>query len=405
MRGAISKLAPPRIRPVLVVLHRVVGLLIAAFLMVAGLTGSVIAFYDEFDAFVAPELHYVEPAGRTLLDPLVAIRNLERAHPRVQVSFVPLVVEEGRTIRVFAKEQGELFIDPYDGAIVGRRPSRDLSQGRIAIVPWLHRLHYSLHLGKNGTLLLGFAALLWVFDCFVGAALTFPASRKRLRPPEWLQRWRRVFGVDSSRWAALGFTGHRAVGLWMWGLLLVFALSGTILNLRATSNAVLDATLGLTERPPTLSSPPAAPALTREQAVERAGKQLAEAAMEGGFSAERLVGIRYTRGRWILYANSDRDVTWERGQTRAYVDDQTGELVAVQTPYDKPGDLVRATLLALHMGEVGGWPYRLLVSVLGLGVAWLSLSGVWIWWRRRSRRTSPRSTPGRTHRSQRRPGT
>jgi uncharacterized iron-regulated membrane protein len=62
-----------------------------------------------------------------------------------------------------------------------------------------------------------------------------------------------------------------------------------------------------------------------------------------------------------------------------------------QVAFDAPtgvlsGSTVAAWLAALHMGSVGGLAYRLLVVVIGLAVAVLSVTGVVIWWRKRSRR-------------------
>ena len=48
----------------LVALHRYVGLTIALFLVVVGLTGSIIAFHSELDAWANPDLfHAPEVVG------------------------------------------------------------------------------------------------------------------------------------------------------------------------------------------------------------------------------------------------------------------------------------------------------------------------------------------------------
>lgn len=62
-----------------VLLHRYAGLYMAFFLIVAGVTGSLIAFYDELEGIVNPHLHQVAPRGAALDAPTL----IERAEARV----------------------------------------------------------------------------------------------------------------------------------------------------------------------------------------------------------------------------------------------------------------------------------------------------------------------------------
>jgi len=117
-----------------VLVHRYAGLYMACFLIVAGLTGSLIAFY-------------VEPR-----------RNPATGEPYV-LDFT------------------ELYLDPYSGEELGRRRFGEISQGVVNLMPFIYRFHYSLALGEIGTWLLGIAALIWTLDSFVGFYLTLPPWR------------------------------------------------------------------------------------------------------------------------------------------------------------------------------------------------------------------------------------
>jgi uncharacterized iron-regulated membrane protein len=44
-------------------------------------------------------------------------------------------------------------------------------------------------------------------------------------------------------------------------------------------------------------------------------------------------------------------------------------------------------LIALHDANVFGLPYRIFVSALGLVIAMLSVTGVYIWWKKRKARS------------------
>ena len=53
---------------------------------------------------------------------------------------------------------------------------------RANLIPFIYRLHYTLHTPNPqfGAILLGIVSLVWVFDCFVGLYLTWPAKSLRL---------------------------------------------------------------------------------------------------------------------------------------------------------------------------------------------------------------------------------
>ncbi len=56
-----------KIRPFWVLLHRYAGLAMTAFLIIVGLTGSLLAFYNELEKIINPQLS-VAANGRAPLD-------------------------------------------------------------------------------------------------------------------------------------------------------------------------------------------------------------------------------------------------------------------------------------------------------------------------------------------------
>src|SRR5262245_1202706 len=63
--------------------HRYIGLFMTVFLVVAGLTGSLLAFYHELDELLSPGLYQVQPpaAGVRPLDPFELREALQRQLP------------------------------------------------------------------------------------------------------------------------------------------------------------------------------------------------------------------------------------------------------------------------------------------------------------------------------------
>jgi uncharacterized iron-regulated membrane protein len=85
---------------------------------------------------------------------------------------------------------------------------------------------------------------------------------------------------------------------------------------------------------------------------------------------------------------SSRDIQDKRGRTRVFFDANDGSLKLVLLPTGQfSGNTITSWLIALHDANVFGLPYRIFVSALGLVIAMLSVTGVYIWWKKRKARS------------------
>ncbi|MES2887513.1 MAG: PepSY-associated TM helix domain-containing protein [Pseudomonadota bacterium] len=412
---------PQGVRPVLVLLHRYVGLVLALFLLISGLTGAVLVWYDELDATVNASMMKITPPATGLkpLDPLVLRERVTAAFPQAWVDSVRLKAAPSRS-QMFglspalgpggqptpALAHDEVYVHPYTGEILGMRKWGDLGQGPTNLLPFLYRLHFSLALGTIGTWAFGIVAVLWVLDCFVGAWLTFPASarpRKSLPRfeaaprPQWLARWWRT--AWQVRWGGgafkLNHDLHRAGGLWPWALLLVVAWSSVAFNLykevyRPVMSTVLPFQADVRGRLPKVDVPTADPALGWAGAQASARQHLDALAQAKGFTIVEDSYLRHLPqfGALRFGVRTDRDLGHSsHGQTWVIVDARTGALLGSHIPTgETSGDTLTRWLMTLHMGHLWGLPYRVLLTAVGLGVAMLSVTGVWIWWKKRQAR-------------------
>lgn len=179
-----------RLRVAGVWLHRWVGLAMAVFLIVVGLTGSLLAFFGELNRTLTPHLFPPAQTG-TPLDLATLAERAEALVPQARVNSVyvgepgtALVRMEPRSSSTTGKPVAlgfnQLFLDPVNGGELGRRQIGGLPSGWDNFMPFVYRLHYNLSLDKFGMWVLGITALLWTIDCFVSFYLTLPAmARKR----------------------------------------------------------------------------------------------------------------------------------------------------------------------------------------------------------------------------------
>ncbi|WP_426991989.1 PepSY-associated TM helix domain-containing protein [Methylomonas sp. CM2] len=175
-----------KIRPFWVLVHRYAGLAMTAFLIVVGLTGSLLAFYEELDGLISPHL-YAEPAGRQTLPIPQLLDSAEHAlGSRARVASLwlsPRHVDIGvspnndaQTGQPLALDFDQVILDPYTGAELGRRHWGSITEGINNLMPFIYKLHYNLALDDIGAWTLGITALVWTLDCFVGFYLTLPAK-------------------------------------------------------------------------------------------------------------------------------------------------------------------------------------------------------------------------------------
>ena len=130
------------VRHFFVFIHRWAGLLMAAFLIVVGLTGSLLAFKSELERLVCPRILCDSKTRCDAARPRHARGGAEAQVPQGQVVTVSLS-EPDQALLVFQPRKDpatgkpyeldfdQFFVDPWSGKELGRRRPGDLSQGLI----------------------------------------------------------------------------------------------------------------------------------------------------------------------------------------------------------------------------------------------------------------------------------
>lgn len=382
------------------VLHRWAGLTLAVFLVMAGITGALLAFYDELHAAAARWVRVEPPTvGAPLLDPVALHAAAGRAAPEARFDRVELNIEPGRAVLFYPSPRGpdplgydELALDPYTGAEVHRGTWADITEGWHQLMPFVFRLHYTFALGEAGRLALGIAALVWTIDCFISFLLTLPHT-----PQRWWHRWRQAWQVRGPSAGSFKFTFdlHRAGGLWLWPVLLVFAWSSVAFNLTSVYDPVMSA-FGATDPRDALPARSAPDDLEHDWAARLAdGRALArQIGASEGFEIVAENGLSYREAfdaYEYRFAASD-DVSHERPQSRLYFDRATGEVLAIKRGLGRAdANGLNEWLVSLHIASVGGTWYRTFVAIVGLAVAALSVTGFALWLRKREARAKRRA--------------
>lgn len=391
-------------RKIMVLWHRYVTWVLMPLLTVVALTGILVTWNEPLERRFAPALFApLPPRALSRLDPFTLRDQALRAFPSARIDGVDLRRRKDAPTRFYLSiargatplAVDEVGLDPYTGKVLGGRRYGDLSQGLINLMPFVYRLHDSLAMGSVGATLLGIAALLWAIDCCVGAALTFPACAEvRRSPPAWLRRWREAWQLRrrAGSWRRT-FDLHRTAGLWPWGLMLAVALSGVAFNLPSAYQTVVRPLAGYdspyqrsvaksaSDQPPVLDLRAGYVAVQRALATEAAHKRFT-------LRSEILIFYDASKRAYAYRANTSRG-PGRLGDVVAYVDADSGSPLAfAYSRGDSLGSKTTAWLKNLHTAGVFEGPMRIMLTLIGLAIIALNITGAMIYLRKRRARAA-----------------
>lgn len=395
------------LRDVVLVVHRWTGLAIALFLVIVGLTGTLLAFRQPIDALFNPGMHVRHADGQKPLPLAVLAERAEAELPHARLGFFAVEADQvgfhliARTNPATGKPYTDtdlhIALNPYTGERLHCGPASDPGRPCRDVMGFIYDLHTSLTTRSDwGWKFVGAVALVWTLDCFVAFTLTLP----RGAGPFW-KRWRQAWQV---KWSAsstrIHFDLHRAGGLWLWPLLFVFAWSSVMLGLRQVYDPVMSAVFDFANdndfmAKNVIPKPLENPKLTWP-AVEAAGaKFMAEAAAAHHFTIERPYGLAYIPeyGAYTYGVRSSIDLRGHGWDTTVLIDGNTGQLRELDLPRGQHlGNTISTLLWGIHYGDLRNWlPFRILIAFFGVFLAVISYTGVVLWWRKRKAGKASRS--------------
>jgi uncharacterized iron-regulated membrane protein len=198
----------------------------------------------------------------------------------------------------------------------------------------------------------------------------------------------------------LNFDLHRAGSLWTWALLFLLAFTAFSLNLyREVFFPAMSLVSDVTPSPFDLRQPnapdkPIAPGIDLREALALARDE----AQRRGWS-EPAGSVFYSREFGIYgvqhFHPEDGHGAGGVGHRTLYLDGADGRLLGDRQPWQgTAADIFVQAQFPLHSGRILGLPGRILVSAMGLVVAMLSVTGVYVWWKKRRGRLRPATHRG-----------
>lgn len=357
-------------RKIIFYLHLYIGLIAGVFMVLAGLTGSMIVFRDEIETLLHPELMKTVADGKRA--PLETVLNAARqAYPGDTIFSVRMPWTPEQTYLLKMNEPHGLFVyaDPYSGELLGAHRQEDTFMGWVALV------HTELLIGERGKTILGVSALLLVCMSITGFFLWWPPNGKGR---EKFARGLRVSWF--APWKKMIFDLHRALGAYTIVFLLITAFTGVSLVFNKT---ILNLTNFLTASAP-IPGPPHSDPLNAGEMTLPIDTLLhqADSSLPGPAT---WISFPQTPQAPVVVRKKMPEEFNPNGKSFIYLDQYTGEVLRIENALTAPlGARIYNLFYPLHIGVPGGTFTRILQVLTGLSPLMLFVTG-YLMWRNRTK--------------------
>jgi len=353
-----------RLRTAFFTIHLWLGLSAGIFIALLGITGSIMAFEPEIEHALHPHLWFVTPppGGRplTLAEIGAAVKQ---AFPGDTISGYQVATKPGLSDQV-GLSRSLVFVNPYTGAILGQ-----LRFGGPELLNVIHQLHTHLLFRGFGGKVVTSAALVLFVMLLSGLYLWWPLKRLRIT-------WR---GAAARRsW----FDVHNTIGVVSLVVLLALCSTGIAIGFERTSTKLFYEMTGSQPAPrpnPHISTPTA----NAVQIGPDSAFAIARAALPGAAPFETEVPARDEA--YMVRARYPEDLT-PGGRSQVVIDSYTGRVLFAQGSRTAPaGTRMVIANRAIHTGDIGGIPGKIIVSLASLGLVFQVITGLLMWIRRSQR--------------------
>ncbi len=346
--------------------HSWLGLISGVFLIVIGLTGSILALTDELHAWLNPDLMRVEPQAKTVsLDQMLG--NVKAKFPDAKVFGIQVGETPDESYRVRMDMNGEFYyaqVNPYSGDVLG---GDNLKPRNSYLVYFSRVMHYSLMMRPIGDVIVALIGLMFVLLTLTGLYVN---RKSLLRVFRVGVRWEKGVQKASSDF-------HQWIGVASFAFTFVMSVTGFYMMLYVFSPAFYTHTA---EKP----NPPAV-TLSADSLMAQAKLHLPDftpVMLQWPRNEKQPITVRgHIAGSFFLYNHYSSYVQF---------DAKSGVVKkAFNINNASFGEQFHAWLVALHYGQFGGFWLKLIYCIGGLTPGILSVTGFVIWWKKKRRKAMP----------------
>lgn len=343
-------------RKLLLNLHLYTALVAGLFIVILGVTGSIMTFETELDHVFNRSLFKVQPGPKPLS--VVEVLNvLKTAYPHQKIGTLAMPSSPDGSYYASVGGGTTAFVNGYTGQIIGTRSGKTL-------LSQIHQLHLRLLIpGETGSNIEAVASffLLWLVGS--GLYLWWPLKRTKVK-----------FGASMRRMA---FDLHSAVGFYTCLFVFILALTGIVVHFDNSLEARLNTAAHVTPPLRTALSTvlPNVKPISPDQAVA-----IAQAALPGTKPSLLMLPAGRT-GSYRVNSPFPEDLTGNRSWV--LIDQYSGNVLFVESSRTAVfGTKAIIQNRAIHTGQIFGYPSKILMSLSSLMLVVMVITGYYMWWKK-----------------------
>lgn len=370
--------------------HFYAGIIFAPFLIILAVTGSIYLFKPQIEQVLYQDYYEVNPQG----DKLPASQQIEevkKRYPDAVVSTYRPGENAARSSEVSITSNNEsltIFIDPYTGKLIGELNNEDRIMDKI------EEIHGELMAGTLGDRMVELAACWTIVLIVTGLYLWFPKKKQSLSGVLYprLNKGKSILRRDL----------HAVPAFWLTAGILFLVMTGLPWSGFWGSNFQTLATNSGAGYPPSvwIGSAPTSAIKTKDIAEVPWAAENLDVPVSGvqGFiplSMDDVVAIANREGihpSYTVYIPKEKDGVYTlsafppkaQDEVTMHIDQYSGAVLA-DYRYDHYGFIgkIVAWGITLHKGTQFGFINQLISLLICLGIIFVAVSGVYLWWKRK----------------------
>ena len=353
--------------------HLWVGIILTLYMIVIGVTGSILVFRPELERLFGLKAWQQVRAEGPLADIVTVVENLRAAYPRSHIVSVDAPGENEATFVAVLQGRGRVKVacGPSDGKVLGVFPR---SSNWLVVVQDLHEsLLIPIH--RTGRVLNGVGGALLLLLNATGMVIWWPGIRN----------WKRALMVDFQRsWRRINFDSHVAVGFWtiliasFWAVSAIyFAWPPQILRFVNSISPIV------TAEPPVINVAPDTTGADLDlRALVRHASTIDPGTALGG------IAFPYSRRAPLGILMRRRNAPGYEYVDTVYFNPYNGDYISTWRygVNQSAGDWIIWSQVPLHFGTYWGLSVKIIWAVAGLAIPLLAITGLLMYWNRVLRR-------------------
>lgn len=352
--------------------HLYVGLSIGLVFAFAGLTGSLLVFYNEIDRLINPELIVVPQGQKHSYQSVVNV--LAENFPERDRTW-RLEVPQSPNIPIYARyykpqEKAHLAfaplivaINPYTLDIINERFWGDY------LMTWIYDLHYTLLMDLTGRTIMGIIGVFCLISVGSGIYLWWPKQGK----------WRNAFAFRlRSGYLRKLYDIHTLLGIYGLVLLLAIIISGLLLEVPQWFTPLINKVSSISQKPNVISiDEDGYSTISIDDAIKIAKQEFPNAQLRWIETPDDEDGVYTIRLKQPL------EVGNRFPKTYVWVNQYNGDVLEIKDPkHNTSGDTFMDWQHPIHSGEAFGLVGRIIVFLTGFIPPILLVTG-FLRWRRK----------------------